>query len=78
MGAAGSSSDAQIFKHSDLRHKIEDGSIGIPESESMGIGGPKVNFFILGDDTFPLKLWLMKPYSRQQVNRMTLGERTSL
>ena len=24
LGAAGSSSDAQIFKHSDLRHKIED------------------------------------------------------
>ena len=29
LGAAGSSSDAQIFKHSDLRHKIEDGTIGL-------------------------------------------------
>ena len=43
-GAAGSRSDAQIFKHPNLRHKIEDGSIGFPESESLGIGGPKVNF----------------------------------
>ena len=65
VGAAGSSSDAQIFKHSDLQHKIEDGSIGFPKRESMRIGGPKVNFFILGDDAFPLKLWLMKPYSRR-------------
>ena len=40
MGAAGSTSDAQIFKHTDLRHKIGDGSIGFPDSESLGIGGP--------------------------------------
>ena len=63
VGAAGSTSDAQIFKHTDLRHKIEDSSIGFPDSESLGIGGPRVNFFLLGDDAFPLKLWLMRPYS---------------
>ena len=45
VGAAGSTSDAQIFKHTELRHKIEDGSIGFPDSESLGIGGPKVIFF---------------------------------
>ena len=63
MGAAGSTSDAQIFKHTDFRHKIEDGSISFPDNESLGIGGPKVNFFLLRDNTFPLKLWLMRPYS---------------
>ena len=35
LGAAGSSSNVQIFKHSDLRHKIEDSTIGFPESESL-------------------------------------------
>ena len=45
MGAAGSTSDDQIIRHANLRHKIEDGSIGFPGSESLGIGGPKVNFF---------------------------------
>ena len=65
LGTAGSSSDAQIFKHSDLRHKIEDGTIGFPESESLVDDGPKVNYFILRDDASPLKLWLMKPYSRR-------------
>ena len=41
MGAAGSTSDAQIFKHTDLRHKIEYGSIGFPDSETLEIGGPR-------------------------------------
>ena len=65
MGAARSSSDAQIFNHSDLRHKIEDSTISFPESESLVDDGPKENYFILGDDAFPLKLWFMKPYSRR-------------
>ena len=68
MGAAGSTSDAQIFKHTDLRHKIDDGSIGFPDSESLGIGGPKVNFFLLGDDAFPLMLWLMRRYSSHSMD----------
>ena len=68
MGAARSTSDAQIFKHTDLRHKIKDGSIGFPDSESLGMGGPKVNFFLLGDDTFPLMLWLMRPYSSHSMD----------
>ena len=65
LGAAGSSSDAQIFKHSDLRHKIEDGTIGFSESESLNDDGPKVNYFMVRDDAFPFKLWFVKPYSRR-------------
>ena len=68
MGAARSTSDAQIFKHTNLRDKIEDGSIGFPDSESLGIGGPKVNFFLLGGDTFLLMFWLMRPYSSHSMD----------
>ena len=68
VGAAGSTSDARIFKHTDLRHKIEGGSMGFPDSESLGIGGPKVNFFLLGDNDFPLMLWLMRPYSSHSMD----------
>ena len=38
----GSTSDAQIFKHNNLRHKIEDSSIGFPDSKSLGIGGRRL------------------------------------
>ena len=68
MGAAESTSDSQIFKQTDLRQKIEDGNIGFPDSESRGIDGPKVNCFLLGDDTFPLMLWLIRPYSSHSMD----------
>ena len=68
MGAAGSTSDAQIFKHTNLRHKIEEDSIGFPYSESLGIGEPKVNFCLLGDDAFPLMFWLMRSYSSHSMD----------
>ena len=68
MGAAGSTSDDHIFKHTNLRHKIENGSIGFPDSESLVIGGPKVNFFILWDNIFPIKLSLMRPNSSHSMD----------
>ena len=79
VGAVGSSSDAQIFKHTDLRYKIEDDRIGFPESESLVDDGPKVNYFIHGDDAFPLKLWLMKPCSRHgmELNQRVFNYRLS-
>ena len=42
-GAARSTLDAQIFKQTDLRHKIEDGNIGFPDSD--------------GNIAFPLKFF---------------------
>ena len=65
VDAAGSSSDGQIFKHSELRQKLEDGTIGFPEAAPLVPDGPLVNYFILGDDAFPLKTWLMKPDGRR-------------
>ena len=50
VGAVGSSSDGQIFKHSELRQKLEDGTIGFPEAAPLIPYGPLVNYFILGDD----------------------------
>ena len=35
--AAGSALDDQILKHTNLRHKIEDGSISFSDSESLGM-----------------------------------------
>ena len=68
-GASGSSSDAQIFNHSKLKRRIENGTLGLPPPEPLGPGGPNLHYFLLGDDAFAPMPWLVKPYSRHQLTR---------
>ena len=61
--------DAQIFNTCHLKRKIDDGSIGFPDRAPIIQGGPDVPYFILADDAFALKTWLMKPYGRRMLTR---------
>lgn len=67
LGANGSASDAQIWNQSDLKEVIEDGSIGFPAAVPLpGDDRPMPNF-IIGDDAFALRTWLMQPFSRRNM-----------
>ena len=68
-GTDGSCSDGQIFNASQLKRRIEDGRIGFPDPATITQGGPDVPYFILEDDAFTLKTWLMKPYGRRMLTR---------
>ena len=68
-GTAGSCSDAQIYIDCHLKRKIDNGSIGFPDPALITQGSPDVPYFILTDDAFALKTWLMKPYSRRMLTR---------
>ena len=68
-GASGASSDAQIFNRCKLKRIIENGTLRLPLPETMGLGGPDLYYFLLGDDAFALMPWLVKPYSRRQLTR---------
>lgn len=61
VGAKGRGSDGGIFRNSSLFTALETNYLNIPNG-----------FVIVGDDAFPLKTYLMKPYSRRN---MTLEER---
>ncbi|MEW8547456.1 MAG: transposase family protein [Candidatus Thiodiazotropha sp.] len=63
VGSEGSASDAGIFSECSLRTALEDNSIGFPPAEPLPQDDRNVPYFLLGDDAFPLRTWLMKPYS---------------
>ena len=69
VGTAVSCSDAQIFNTCHLKRKIDDGSIGFPDPAPITVGGRDVPYFILADEAFALKTWLMKPYGRRMLTR---------
>ena len=53
VGSSGSSSDAQIFNRSDLKEKIEDGTMVLPAPEPLGEGGRDLHYFFLGETHLP-------------------------
>ncbi|XP_025203752.1 protein ALP1-like [Melanaphis sacchari] len=58
VGANGKASDAGVFRESSLFEALENNTLNTPE-----------NAVIVADDAFPLKTYLLKPYSRRNLTR---------
>ena len=65
VGANGSASDAGVFNNSRLRPALEQNTLGFPPPEPLPGDDRDLPYFFVGDDAFPLRTWLMKPYSRR-------------
>jgi hypothetical protein len=61
VGANGAGSDGGVFANTELRACFEDGSIGLPPPSPLPGAQEPVGYFLVGDDAFPLRPWLMKP-----------------
>lgn len=57
VGAQGRHSDGGVFENSSLKQNIENNGLQIPD-----------NFVFVGDEAFPLKSYLMRPYPRRELN----------
>jgi hypothetical protein len=72
VSANGSSSDARIYNHSDLRAGLHANDInGWPPPQTLpnDENGEKVPYFIVGDDAFALRTYLMKPYGSRNLTK---------
>jgi hypothetical protein len=65
VGSNGAASDAQIFNSCDLRDSILDESINFPPPEPIVEGYQDVPYYIIGDDAFALRTWMLKPFSQR-------------
>ena len=63
VGINGSSSDAQIFNDCDLCLGIDDGTLDIPDAEPVPGDDHDMPYFLIGDDAFSLRTWLMKLFN---------------
>ena len=63
VGSNGRCSDAQSFNDCQLKHSVLDGTIGFPDADTLPGEDRDMSYFIVPDDAFALRIWLMKPFS---------------
>ncbi|KAK7485168.1 hypothetical protein BaRGS_00023578 [Batillaria attramentaria] len=61
-GRNGRAGDAGVFNNSTLKTALENNTLNIPAPKALPGTEIEVPHFIVGDDAFPLKPYLMKPY----------------
>lgn len=62
VGAYGRQSDGGIFASSDLYRRLESNSYNVPEQVRLPGTDVFAPFVILGDEAYPLKYYLLRPY----------------
>ena len=75
VGNNGSGSDAQIFNECHLKESIVDGMIGFLDADELPGDVSDTPYFIVAEDNFAPRTWLMKPFSgilkRRNVSSIT-------
>ncbi|KAH6924117.1 hypothetical protein HPB50_012235 [Hyalomma asiaticum] len=72
IGHYGGESDGGIFSRTLLMEILEESKFGIPPPEAVGSAG-LIPYLIVGDEAFPLKPYLMRPYPRRGVRGFNLN-----
>lgn len=68
VGDLGKNSDAGIFSRSDLAARLETNTLNIPGVKELPGTRDRLPHVIVGDEAFPLKLYLMRPYPGTQLD----------
>ncbi|XP_053395798.1 uncharacterized protein LOC123528006 [Mercenaria mercenaria] len=68
VGCNGRSNDSGVFNKSKLYELLETNKIGVPPLRPLPGRDSCVPYVIVGDDAFPLKPYLLKPYPNRQLD----------
>lgn len=69
IGSFGRDNDASIFSKSDLFKLFEDNTANVPSPDHVSAGDTEPTpYYLIGDEIFALKTWLMKPYPGRGLN----------
>ena len=79
VGQYGSTNDCAALKHSELWKNLNSGSLNIPVEDVLHTGNQEEEVFTLpyyfvGDEIFPLKDYLMRPYPGTRSGKLPLDE----
>lgn len=66
VGRCGGESDGGVFRRCQLSGALESQQLGVPEPAVLP-GGNAAPYVILGDEAFPLKPYLMRPYPKRSL-----------
>ena len=70
VSGKGSSSDAHIYNHSDFKDGLATNNIaGWPAPDPLPHDNQDVPYYLVGDDAFSLRTYMMKPYSKRDMER---------
>lgn len=69
IGANGSSSDCGVFNDSDLEPGLRLGTLNLPAPDPLPNDDLNTPYFLVGDDAFPLRTYMMKPFSHRYLTR---------
>ncbi|KAH7945681.1 hypothetical protein HPB49_013958 [Dermacentor silvarum] len=67
IGHHGSDSDGGVFSRSRLQEAILSNKQGFPPDAPLGNVG-NIPFYLVGDEAFPLKTYMMRPYPRKSLH----------
>ncbi|CAK1603724.1 unnamed protein product [Parnassius mnemosyne] len=82
FGAYGRNSDGGIFAQCNLGKRLENGTLHVPIGKNLPGSSTFAPYVIVGDEAFPLKTYLMRPYPGHQAtgdaNKTNFNHRLSL
>lgn len=68
IGSPGSNSDGGVFATSSLKKLMDSNQLNVPAPTQLPQSTEETPCYFVGDAAFPLRIDLMKPFPRQQLN----------